>query len=315
MWFSGGSALDISMSVKNHLFPFILCYAESLRSPRCLRWRGAAGKSPRLRVAPRAGGRPHGEAGTQVGVKAPFLGAFFCLFLNLRWGAWTESRATRGLRQGHSNVDGGWDLLSPALTKTCTAGAGRGSPATSGAGARSPEPGGARLASPRGRPGVSARNAGAGGAVSSRARPGGGSGDASVPAGPSWGAAWPGRRKRWRPWGITGRKPRSGSACWAGAGTGSMGSTGNCRLGPGGREGERPGPPGPPSPAVCPRAFTSGRPRAVRAPLPCSPRLPGLPALCLRRSPLAAVEMGVSPRRGSGASGGWLCLPLQQPWA
>lgn len=107
MWFSGGSALDISMSVKNHLFPFILCYAESLRSPRCLRWRGAAGKSPRLQVAPRAGGRPHGEAGTQVGVKAPFLGAFFCLFLNLRWGAWTESRATRGLRQGHSNVDGG----------------------------------------------------------------------------------------------------------------------------------------------------------------------------------------------------------------
>lgn len=178
----------------------------------------------------------------------------------------------------------GWDLLSPALG-TRGVWPGGGSPAS-----RGPEAGGHRLSSPRRREGVAARNAGAGGAVSSRAGLGCWSVGASDPAGPSWevsdlpGAVWPERWKFWGPWRITGRKPRSGSACWAGAGTGSMRSTGNCRPGAG-----RGGP-----------GRESGALRGVAA----------LPALGLRRSPLAAVKMGVSFRRGSGAwEGGSPSLP------
>lgn len=107
-------------------------------------------------------------------------------------------------------------------------------------------------------------------------RAGHGSGGAAL------GAGW---RKCWRPSGTTGRNPRSGPACWAGAGTGSMGSTGNAgwgRAGPGGEAGGTHGGRGAPKMGVASR----------RAPAPSGDGSPSCFSGC-----------------GRGKLNAFLCLP------
>lgn len=133
----------------------------------------------------------------------------------------------------------------------------------------------------------------------SRFQPGrAGHGSGARRGGPRW-------RKCWRPSGTTGRNPPSEPVCWAGADTGSTGSTGNAgwgRAGPGGRERWRKG-----------ERLKRGSPvGAARQPAgmnrPPAPAVSGDGSLSCRAAAAASVPLAACPPRprcktGAGSGG------------